>query len=217
MSSFWNCGGGSNDSVLWMPVYGGGYSPRLRALVVKPLHRIGRTLNKAKYWVLWRYHPRHQYNVIRTGLAPGYYDEDTLILHGCFAMLERYMKWHGGDEALEKFSAELLAKPDPNAPEGLQEGQANRQNEAVALYRWWKIEKPADEKRRDDLLMHLYGNRKLETKPTEHPNLFELVTPKFVGSEADLHKEFRALERKIDADEQAMLHRLINIRRSLWT
>lgn len=217
MSAFWNCGGGSHDSVLWMHVYGRRHGSVLHKIIVKPLHRIGRRLNKAKYWVLHRYHPKHQYNIIRTGLKPGYYDEDYLILHGCFAMLERYMQWHGGDAALEKFSAELLAKPDSNAPEGLQEGQAVRQNEAVALYRWWKIEKPADEARRDDLMMHLYGGRKLETKPTAHPDLVELVPPKFAGSDADLHKEFRALDEKIDDDEQAMLHRLINIRLSLWT
>jgi Mg2+ and Co2+ transporter CorA len=32
-----------------------------------------------------------------------------------------------------------------------------------------------------------------------------------------MEKEFRALEKKIEEDEQKMLHRLITIRRSLWS
>lgn len=32
-------------------------------------------------WVLYRIHPRHKYNLLKTGLPPGYYDLDTRLLY----------------------------------------------------------------------------------------------------------------------------------------
>lgn len=195
---FWSTGGGSGDTVFWLPVFGmkDGF---VRKRLVMPIYRVGRAFSKAKWWLLHRFSPRHQYNIIRTELPPGYYDEDILILHGAFAMLVRYVEGEGGPEALEAFNVELRERPDPNAPDGIQEAQADRQAEAVALYRWWKIEKPADEARRDELLSQLYGSNR-SIRPSR-----------------ELKDEERALAAKIDDDEQMMLHRLIDIRRSLWS
>lgn len=139
-------------------------------------------------------------HLIETDLDPnGWHDEDELILYGCMAMLCRYVDFHEGLEALEKFNAELRANPDPNAPEGLCSSQANMQEEAAAIYRWWKIQKPLDEGRREVLLEDCYGDNRAETRTKEKDN------------------EFRKLEKKIADDEQMMLHRLIEIRQSLWT
>lgn len=216
MNSLWRCTGGSDDAVLGVPVYGG--KQRIwHKLTIRPLYKLGRRLNSAKWWVLRRFHPRHRHHIIHTGLEPGYYDEDTLILHGCFAMLERYIQWHGGDVDLQKWSEELKKEPDSNAPEGLQSRQAERQMEAVDLYRWWKVERPNDIARRDDLMMQLYGGNRIRFQPTNHPMLSQMEFTPFKPDEKAMEREFRALERKIDDDEQAMLHRLIDIRRSLWT
>ena len=117
MSYFWNCSGGSDDSVLWTNIYGRNKRWWHRFTII-PLYRIGRKWNTAKWWLLHRFHPKYRYHIINTGLKPGYYDEDQLILNACFAMLERYIEWHGGDEELQKFSDELMAEPDKNAPPG---------------------------------------------------------------------------------------------------
>ena len=151
-------------------------------------------LYRAKWWLLHRLHPRHRYHVIDTGLPPNYYDEDTLILHACMAMLGRYIKWHGGPDSLEAFSAEL------RTDEYRFVRQADQQDEAVAIWRWWTIEHPADRKRREEMLNELYGARPPRDDVWHARN-----------------DEFRALEAKIDADEQSMLHRLIDIRPGLWT
>jgi hypothetical protein len=217
MGKFWNVTGGSSDAVLGVPIYG--RKKRVwHNFTIMPLYRIGRSIRDAKFWIFYRVHPKHRYHIINTGLEPGYYDEDTLILHGCFAMLERYIEWHGGDSDLEKFSKDLLAEPDKNAPPGLQSHQGDSQLEAVKLYRWWKVEKPADEKLRDDLMMKLYGDKKrVSFVPTDHPQLQKMEFTPFEGDEIAIEKEFRALEKKIEDDEQAMLHRLIDIRPGLWT
>lgn len=144
-------------------------------------------LKNIKWWILYRIHSRYQYHIIRTGLEPNYWDEDTLILHGCMAMLERYIKSMGGKESLERFNAELRSDPENWGAENL-DRQAQRQEKALAIYRWWKYQKPRDEKELDRILI------------SEDPS--------------DKWGEFRE---KLYNDEQEMLHQLIDIRRSLWT
>lgn len=48
-----------------------------------------------KWWLLHRFHPRHRYNVVRTGLTPGYYDVDILIQTSIITLLKQHFE--GGD------------------------------------------------------------------------------------------------------------------------
>lgn len=217
MSGFWLCSGGSSDAVLGVSIYGRD-KKWWHDYTIMPLYRIGRYVNDAKWWLKYRFVKSHRYHIVYTDLEPGYHDEDERILHACFALLEEYIKWHGGDVKLEKWSKELETEPDKNAPAGLQKAQADRQLGAVDLYRWWKIERPADEKRYDDLLQILYGDKKrMRFEKVDGSDLYEIKFDPFDGDEKAMHKEFRALEKKISDDEQKMLHRLIDIRPSLWT
>ncbi|MEP0323330.1 hypothetical protein [Bauldia litoralis] len=177
----------------------GGDTPR----VIRILHRVARRILDAKFWVYYRFHPRHRYNLVKTGLVPGYYEKDTLILHSAMALLCEYIDENDGHEALAKFTADLRdpSKQDRNAPEGLENGQADRQSEALAIYHWWTVDRPADEARRERLTHELYG----------HPK------PPRDGAFGDKRQQLWALDEKIQDDEQAMLHRLVNIRLSLWT
>lgn len=163
------------------------------------LGRARRRLKNFRYWFLYRLHPTHRYHVVRTGLPPGYYDQELRMLYACMALLGDYIEECGGVAALEEFSAELrtMAAEKENFP-GQHEydlAQANRQDEALAIHRWWTIERPGDERRRDELSVEWRGS-------------------KHNGSRQEALK---ALDAKIAADEQAMLHRLIEIRPSLWT
>ncbi len=204
--------GSSGAIIFGCPVYGANASR-----FIKGSHRIFHRAREVKFWVKYRLFPT-RYHWVNTGLHPGYYDADEVMLHAMMACLGRYIEEMGGLDKIDKFNAELRdpEHQDKNAPEGLEIGQADSQESAADIWRWWTVTRPAEEARRDELLMILYGNRKIETKPTDNPHLLEYVPPRFEDDAATLHAEFRALEAKIEDDTQAMLHRLIDIRRSLW-
>lgn len=156
-----------------------------------------RPYKDARYWVRSRFHPKHRYHVIKTGLTPGYYDEDILILYGCMKLLERYIDWHGGEQKFEEFTNELLERPDVwGAVKDDMDPQVARQTEALYVYRWWKYERPANEKRLEDL--------------------WDLIPSSREEARKHGYDDIHALENKIFEDEQKMLHRLIDIRHSLW-
>lgn len=173
---------------------------RLQSAVRRAFRR-GRDL---RWWIQHRIDPRHRYHVIWTGLEPNYYDIDTLMLHGMFSLLRRYVEGEmGGVEQIEEFNRELRAPSEHSISAGtveMEAAQADRQGEAVALYQWWTIQRPADVQRIDLLIDLLYG----DDRPA--------------GERAEtMRAELWALEQKSDREDQEMLHRLIDIRGSLWT
>ena len=123
---------GSASVMFGVDVFGDHADTWWHRAFVMPAYRIASRLSSLKWAFMHRWVPRHQYNVIRTGLRPGYYDIDKLMLHGCFALLRRYVESErGGEAALEKRIRALRATPDPNAPEGLVE--ANVSTDETAL------------------------------------------------------------------------------------
>ena len=204
----------SSAEVLGYHIYGDNVP-----LWIKATHRLLHRSSNGIWWLRHRFVPKHRYNLVRTGLKPGYYDQDTRMLHACFALLGDYIEEEGGEQKLRDWSAELRSRPDPNAPEGMDTAHADKQDEAVILWRWWKVEKPADEKRRDEMCHELFGgDNGFQTKPVEGcDRVVEWVQPERSPEWEEKYKVFRALDDKIDNDEQAMLHRLINIRQGLWT
>jgi len=179
-----------------------------------------RRLHRARMWLTYRLVKRHRYHLVDTGLAPGYYDCDILMLHACMALLKRYVVDEcGGLERLERWTNDL-AQPgsEGHGPRDAVDGQAAGQNEAATIYRWWTIEYPRDQERRDALVHMLYSRDRMKFVPSaDHPGLHQILFEEFKGDEAALYNEMRRLERKIEDDEQAMLHRLIEIRGGLWT
>lgn len=201
--------------VLGWPVYGAD-----APWFIGPLHRVLSRLSDARYWMMYRLVPSHQYHIIRTGLPPGYHDNDRLMLYACMKLLCQYVKDHEGPDALVKFSADLREHDaEDHSPEGMRESQANRQDTAVEIYRWWKVQRPADKERRKRLTMELYGGkRRWHTKPTtDNPLLTEMVFDEMDEADTTKRKELWALEEKITDDEQAMLHKLVDIRLHIWT
>lgn len=182
------------------------------------LHRRLRTASDGVYWVRYRVQPSMQFHFVRTGLKPGYADVDERMLHACMTLLGEYIDENDGAEALAAWSQELRGTPDPHAPAGLNDAQADRQDEAVAIYRWWTVTKPADERRRDELTQALFGKRRMTFEPVGgNADFYEMKMDPFTEDEETLHADLRALEKKIEDDEETMLVRLMKIRRSLWT
>lgn len=156
------------------------------------------------YEVRYRVWPPSQWQVVRTGLKPGYYDPDTVMMHAMMVCLGRYIKASGGLDGLAQFSHDL--REDWRAwgeNEGSQEAcerQAAIQDEAAAIWRWWTVERPRERGIHEATCMLLFGDG-MERGPT-----WEQET-------RDHHKE----EDRLNAKDQEMLHRLVEIRECLWT
>lgn len=175
-----------------------------------------RKIRDMKWWVLHRYSRRHRYNIIETGLPPGYYDIDVLMLHGMFSLLRRYIEDEmGGVEEVERLIKHWRENPDPHFPEGT-ERQASNDEKALELYRWWTIEKPADDARYRELMSICYRGSGRVTFEKDVVTGCRAVKIN-VDVEADAHKELEELNAKIERDEQKNLVRLIYLRKSLWT
>lgn len=107
---------------------------------------------KIKWWFFHRFHPKHRYNVVKTGLKPGYYDCDIQMFHACFSLLvgfvERecaHMEW-----VLSSMGWSKLPKPKSQEDReryGLSylDGMAKNHEEYKTLkdlYIWWKYVRP---------------------------------------------------------------------------
>lgn len=64
------------------------------------LRRVLRSLDNAKWWVVHRFHPKHRYHVIHTGLEPGWYDRDFLMAHLMVKLLIDFVE---KEEPFEQF------------------------------------------------------------------------------------------------------------------
>jgi hypothetical protein len=172
---------------------------------VYPLYRVLLARQDAVRWFKYRFLKIHMHHIVFTGLEPGWHDKDNVMLHACFKLLTDFVeKEHYGAEALQKFTNELKAESNPHAPPEQIKNQCDRQKEILALYHWWTVQRPSDLKLCDEQLHQLYGK----------DFSFKLKANEEVEQKRQEHDDFEA---KIEADEQVMLHRLIDIRQSLWT
>ena len=80
-TSFW--------TYLWIDSDWSNAKRKIRVNIYYPTKRF---FNDIKYWFIYRFHPKHRYHVVDTGLAPGYYDKDYLILHSVFNILKEYVE-----------------------------------------------------------------------------------------------------------------------------
>jgi hypothetical protein len=210
-------GNGSSASLLGISIYGGSGDTWWHKALIKPVWNMGHKINNLLWNFKYRFVKQHRYNIIDTGLEPGYYDIDTIMLHGMFSLLTRYVDHeHEGVLELERWGKELCDASDGMSAHS-SHLQGEKELEAVALYRWWHDVRPADLKRRDELLHLLYRDRALIFEDDESTGTSTLSMKPFDADETRLHEEFKNLETKIDAEETEMLHRLIDIRNGLLT
>lgn len=175
-----------------------------------PVYRVFSAISNAKYAVKYRLFPT-RYR-IKTGLPPGYHDPRSLLLPACMAVLGRYIDEMGVLDAIADFNAELRGE--------LEHSQADNQEAAAEIWRWWTVTLPADKARREDMIHRLFGDRdgeKMFEPDPDNPKILIFVPPKWNDEEKEMEKDLRALEKKISEDKRQMLHRLVDIRESLWT
>lgn len=181
----------SSAMVFGRPVYGSD-QPRY----IKWCHRAFRYVEDAKYWLFYRFHPRHRYHLIDTGLGYGYHERDDRLLHGALACLIGYVE-----------DCDHTGVHDPG-------------DEARAILHWWHIQRPADQAQIDQWMHDLYadGKSRMTFAPVpDMPRLQEVVFPERSPEDEAKQKAMWALEQKMRDDEQAFLHRLIDIRPGMWT
>jgi hypothetical protein len=127
--------------------------------------------NDVKWWLLHRFHPKHRYHVLNTGLKPNYYDIDTIMLHGCMKLLDRYIEIERNGE--DRFAAYVVGLEEDLKNQELSEYEKplaeQVENERIALdiYRWWHDREAAwnkndeDYEKNHDIKAHLEREREL--------------------------------------------------------
>ncbi len=92
-----------------------------------------------RWWFSHRFIPKHRYNIIRTGLKPGYYDPDTQMLYG---IMKLFCDWYDTCHHLIKVEDFKDIKDEHS----LTYLETNRSafEEYKRIYDWWKLEVKGD-------------------------------------------------------------------------
>jgi hypothetical protein len=137
---------------------------------------------------------------IRT-LKPGWQDKNEVMLHAAFQLLADFVEQESPDKHID-WSHNAVRR---------------RAWKAIRdLYQWWKKKRPA---RRSPL-----DNKKIAQPPLRFEKIagrkfHRLLTPdkKKYTAYYQARKQHTRLEQKWRNEDQRNLHRLINIRKFLWT
>ena len=114
-----------------------------RKLRVNIYYPVKRFFSDIKHWFLYRFHPKHRYHLVDTGLAPGYYDKDYLMLCACFNLLKHYVEDElGGVEKLGYWETVTFEKSGCGSKKELTILR-KRDKEILDLYIWWTKVFPA--------------------------------------------------------------------------
>jgi len=177
----------------------------------------------AEYWYYWRCRIWNRWNrlPIKT-LGPTWTEWDEKMLHATMAVFVDYYENRG--RAHTWTTTDLLKEiEDPDSDDNTIAWATSYlpvATEMEAIYQWWTVDRFAERAEQNDALMTWHkayeaaGGTRFEK--TENPRLNRMVLAK--SEEADkLHALHMAIEKRNDEKEQAMLHRLIDIRSHLWT
>lgn len=186
-------------------------------------------------WIRYRTYDR--YHIVSTGLAPGYYDKDTLMLNVNFNLLKDFVEvecarreyWNGDNRAswfakympfyniLVQFRRPDLGikllewettLDDPSLPPNEQcPHQAVHAREVLSLYKWWVNERPA----------------RIAISPSsvlpagfDPFDLHDRNSPQGKLYDEQMKKSFKQ-DAKWDKEDTHNLIRLMKIRKGLWT
>lgn len=156
--------------------------------VTKPLHDV-------KWAILHRFHPKHQYNILKPrSLKPGYYDSDTRILHACMDELSEFVEWNERNDWIDW---------------GGDDKHKIAWTEMKTIYRWWNKDRAKMEEEADRAIRKWHDVYTKEGGFDRTKNLSKRANR--------LSDEHQRLEDLIVATDEDMLVRLMKIRRFLWT
>lgn len=163
-----------------------------------------------KWWTWWPYYFRcwawTRYNYVRIPtLNPTWSEPEERILHACMTLLVEFV---------EKQAGEIDWKESIG-------GHAKAYAEMMEIYFWWKTGRAERERKLSSSLMAWSDSaaRDGETKftPVGDGTTFRMERPPESNETRMLWEEMNRLESEAEAEDKAMLHRLIEIREYLWT
>jgi hypothetical protein len=186
-----------------------------------------------RYW--------NRYNILKTGLKPGYYDYDTRIMHALFQSLVDYveievahMQIISHEESLKKYGKCRNFFGNKRCKEaGLEhlywemtldsvtleeyqrcDAQAITAREKFSLYQWWTEIRP---KRPDPHDASGWTDIVTEIE-TKYGSIFSRnISPDLAKRKGEALDKCVEIELEYDKEDEEMIRRLINIRKSLWT
>lgn len=191
---------GENEGKLWH-----------RLIVDLPLW-VGEKLNDARLWVFYRIHPKHRYNRINLRLPPRYYENDTRLLHGMFSVLCDHIEEEGRKDMEEHILVleQELIEGAPYSPAEVLKEHIALMREKLALHDWWCVERPAAKKLIEELSDKLHYVKPYVAVP-DPENDGQVLTKR------QLRERLARMREDNHDKDQEMSHRLVEIRRCLWT
>lgn len=198
----------SDNRFMGVDVYGPNEGKLWHRLLVAWPYSLDEKRRDAVLWAFYRIHPNHRYNRIETRLPARYYENTTRLLHGMFAVFCDHVEEHGYKNLVESI-AEMEAEFAAGISENYSLDHLRIYKEKVELYNWWTIHRPQREKLCDELIDHLYTKPFVMVPDWENPGRFLTKTP--------LRARIDILKQEREDTDIAMMHRLVDIRDSLWT
>lgn len=204
--------------------------------------RIMRPFSNARAWVRYRTFDRR--HMIDTGLPPGYHDCDSRMLHGVFNLLVEFVEielalrhvifdpdadkkyprrwWNKGPLRFKAFRSPAaglaylrweMTLDDPKLPAYDQSPhQAEVAREIWQIYHWWKFIRP---KRPDP--HDASGWSEFCKNHTFDQILGDDLSDEARSSSKEILDSARDIEQAYEDEDEAMIARLMKIRKSLWT
>jgi hypothetical protein len=177
-------------------------------------------LSNVAWWVRWR--TTDVYHKVDTGLRPGYYDKDCLMLHSCFALLKDFVEkeYDGPDNVRKKIEDYLEEdrKKEPDDPYNYLEA-VSKYKEVLALYDWWVNEYPKyDDDENDPYTLAVKAGKvtRCGSRWDEDENGY-LTYVDTRTDEQDLFKQSMDIDEEHERICQDNLLRLVKLRGWLYT
>lgn len=182
-------------------------------------------------WWKVRHRTTDRYDIVKTGLEPGYHDINDRMLHAMFSLLVEYVEVGLSSKNYDSKTTDKAARGieyldweinDPYCAGP----QADTAATVKELYLWWTVERKA---RLDSWSApEIWPNREVEE---DYPVFFRIMGVKLgrrrrrfrlgLSNRPDSERESGELARKLeefyDYQDTEMLVRLAGIRRGLWT
>lgn len=173
---------------------------RLLGIIMYVPDKCSKFMSKLYYAILYRVHPKHKYQVLDTGLPPGYYDLDTRIL---YAVMNNFID-------LYKTCPHSYFTRDCDwntHPEIITADEFHKQ--------WFDVNRAAKEEL--DIIYDWWLDRYLKiTKDHEDYWKNYKENELSIKNRKILHQEMHKLEDDLEKEADEMLQRLMKHRRCLW-
>ena len=109
-----------------------------------------RLVSDPYYWV--KYRTVSKFHVVDTGLEPGYYDKDHLMIHACFTLLVQFV---------EKEQPYYYDDPPMESDPEWDPKHYKEKTEIMELYNWWKNRPKGEHNYENSLAAHEEDQRQL--------------------------------------------------------